>query len=391
MPSFDLYKKINGQKQGRVRKEQSDKIMLETWDRDITSQTAYIYDFYHDSEPLKLRGLDSEHDELKTPIEVKFFLHSQQTFDKDTTTFHLQLQPGQKCNVDYYDECFKDRYGAIFPIGLYIDIMDESGQRNKWIIVDLANYYGNQFPTFEVLPCDQIIQYIYKNKKYQIAGCTRSRMSYGSGLWNDFKILNVQDQAAFIVPLNRDTEKIFYNMRMILDGKVETEPRVWQVSRTLRIDPNGICRVTLYQTVFDEHFDYIEKDADGNIVGMWADYFSSTIEPIENTPLPPENHLEITYSGAKPEIKSGGSYKKFTVNFYDADENPISFEQGTWSFDLEGNNATDLLDIKTDGLDENQIKIKFTGGDMYIGKNLNVCYESVSGIIGNVLIEIKGL
>lgn len=178
---------------------------------------------------------------------------------------------------------------------------------------------------------------------------------------------------------------------MILDAKVETEPRAWEVSRSLRTDPNGIVRVTLSQTVFDEHLDYIEKDADGNIIGMWADYFASTIEPTEDTPLPPENHLEITYSGSKPEIKSGGSYKKFTVSFYDADENPISFEQGTWSFDLEGNDATDLLDIKTDGLDENQIKIKFTGGDMYIGKVINVCYESVSEIIGNVLIEIKGL
>ena len=185
MPSFELYRKklgLDGNTQGRVRKNQSDRIMLETWNRDIAAQTAYIYDFYHDSEPLTLRGLDSENDELKTPIDVKFFLHTQQTYDKDTITFHLQLKPGQECNVDYYDEFFKDRYDAIFPVGLYIDIADESGQRNKWLIVNTANFYGNQFPTFEVLPCDKIFQYIYKNKKYQIAGCLRSQNSYNCAL-----------------------------------------------------------------------------------------------------------------------------------------------------------------------------------------------------------------
>ena len=184
-------------------------------------------------------------------------------------------------------------------------------------------------------------------------------------------------------------------MRVILDGKIETEPRTWEISKVNRMSPNGITRLTLYQTAFDEHTDYIEKDENGNIIGMWADYFSSAIEPSEDTPLPPEIHVEITYSGTKPELKSGGSYKKFSVNFYDENESLISYEAGTWSFEIDGVDATPLINIldntTSSDVAENQIKVKFTGGDKYIGKVMNVKYESISGITNTIPIEIKGL
>ena len=41
--------------------------------------------------------------------------------------------------------------------GNYVDIMSEDGSYNKWLIVDKANYNGNQFPTFEILRCDYIM------------------------------------------------------------------------------------------------------------------------------------------------------------------------------------------------------------------------------------------
>jgi len=45
--------------------------------------------------------------------------------------------------------------------------------------------------------------------------------------------------------MTRDTETLFYNHRMIIDAKVETEPRAWLISKINRISPNGICRITL--------------------------------------------------------------------------------------------------------------------------------------------------
>lgn len=175
----------NGKTSGRARKAWSDSIMLNTWDQDIQAQTCYVYDFYHDlksSEALKLNNLNPEKDEQKTPLKIKFIRHSKQTYDKDQVTFWLQLQPGQECNLDYYEEVLGNRYDALFPIGLYVDIMHEDGTYNKWLIVDKANYNGNQFPTFEILKCDKVFQWIFKGKKYQCAGVLRSQNSYNSGL-----------------------------------------------------------------------------------------------------------------------------------------------------------------------------------------------------------------
>jgi len=66
------------------------------------------------------------------------------------------MQPGQKCNLDYYNEVLGNRYNALFPIGCFVDIMHEDGTYNKWLVVDKANYNGNQFPTFEILRCDYV-------------------------------------------------------------------------------------------------------------------------------------------------------------------------------------------------------------------------------------------
>jgi len=55
--------------------------------------------------------------------------------------------------------------------------MDESGRYNRWLIVDKANYNSNQFPTFEILRCDKVFQWIHDNKKYQCAGVLRSQNS----------------------------------------------------------------------------------------------------------------------------------------------------------------------------------------------------------------------
>ena len=165
---------------GRVRKMQSDQIMLNTWWDDIQAQTAYIYDYYHDQksfEALQLDDLHPQDDGEKTALPIKFIRHAKQTYDKDQVTFWLQMQPGQQCNIDYYDDVLAKRYGALFPIGLYVDIMHEDGTYNKWLIVDKANYNGNQFPTFEILRCDYVMQWIFNGHKYQCPAVLRSQNS----------------------------------------------------------------------------------------------------------------------------------------------------------------------------------------------------------------------
>lgn len=178
MPSPTTYRKILGQKtDGQVRKEQSDRIMDVSWWEDIQSRVGYLYDYYHDNYITQLIDMKSDKDDSKVPIDIKFVMSSSQTYDKDQVTFHIQLRPGQPCNVNYYEEVFEKQYDATFPIGLYIDIPDERGVFNRWLVVDKANYNTTQFPTFEVLKCDKVFQWIMDDYKIQCAGVLRSQNS----------------------------------------------------------------------------------------------------------------------------------------------------------------------------------------------------------------------
>jgi hypothetical protein len=160
---------------------------------------------------------------------------------------------------------------------------------------------------------------------------------------------------------------------MIIDAKVETEPRAWLISKVNRISPNGICRVTLAQDIFDQHRDYIEKDSDGNIIAMWANYWSGNIEPTpaeSDDPIPSTTTAEITCSGKK-QFKVGGSAKTFTVKYYDEDGNQIDDHLvGRWEFVMDNLPVPDdLISVTDNGY---SIKVKFLGDDTYIGKILTI-------------------
>lgn len=393
MPSLAVYKSIHGSGnylEGTAMKLQSDQIIEDTWWGDIAARTAYVYDFYHDDEPLGLRELHSANSGIKIPLDIKFIKHTSQTYSKDIVTNHIMLKPSQRCNVDYYNEFFKWRYGAEFPIGLYIDIPDERGVYNRWIVVEKANFNDVQLPTFEVLACDKVIQYVVDGIKYQIPGVLRSQNSYNSGIWVDHSTTIVEDVQKFILPLNRDTEKIYYNQRMILDAPVLTEPRAWQISKINRMSTPGIALFTLAQTFFNAHTDLIEKDRDGNVIGMYADYYKSQVTPKENS-IHEYARGEIAYSGVKPQLKIGGSYKKFTVTFTDM----TSGFDGVWSCWFGEENVDSIFTILTPNdssdLNDNQIKIKAPNDDLYIGKVLTVTYTRSDGAMANVDVELVAL
>ena len=178
MPSFDLYKKINSATSiGMAHKQESDVVMEATWNNDINTRICYLYDYFHDDHKTQLTNLDPVNDPKKVAISLKWRKSTSQTMDKDVVDHHIQLRPSQEMNVDYYPALFEKRYGATWPVGLYVDIPDEKGIFNRWLIVAVANYHVSQFPTFSVLPCDYVLNWILKGKKQKMAGCLRSQNS----------------------------------------------------------------------------------------------------------------------------------------------------------------------------------------------------------------------
>ena len=161
----------------------------------------------------------------------------------------------------------------------------------------------------------------------------------------------------------------------------------------------GHYNLTFAQDIYSQHKDAFEYEdgeisttyhSDKIIIGMYADYFSSTVEPVDqdNTDIPSTIYSVITCSGIKPEIKTGGSYKKFTVTFYNG-ETIIPFQNGQWQFYVDGEFA-EVITSKT-GLDENQIKVKLNSDSPYVGKNLIVKYVSNDGIISDLEVAVIAL
>lgn len=211
------------------------------------------------------------------------------------------------------------------------------------------------------------------------------------GIFRDYKIQSVEDQQKLAVPMTRETETLFYNIRMIIDTKVETEPRTWIISKVNRISPKGICNITLAQDVFDQHKDYIERDVDGNIIGKWASYFNEIL--VRDTPETQDESSVISSSimcSGKRQIKIGGSFKTFTVTF-DNQDNLDQLSDNVFSFYIDDVQLDDSL-LEIVKVDDFSVKVKFLGNDNYIGKILKVENSTSDGLVTSYLdVEIVPL
>ena len=161
---------------GKIRKSMSDMLEEITWNNEIESRKAYLYDWYHDTHQTQLDDFKPYDDGMKIPMDIKYIVSSSQTMAKDAITYHIQMRPSQEICVDYYNEMF-GRYNAVFPCGLYLDIEDSKGIWNRWLVVALADYNDPQFPTFEILRCDYILNAVINGVKYNFPVALRSQNS----------------------------------------------------------------------------------------------------------------------------------------------------------------------------------------------------------------------
>lgn len=370
MITISSYKKIlnpNPLTVGQARQAQANMIMEKTWNRDLQSKICYIYDYYHDSEPDKNYNLHPDKDNKKTPIEAKYIVTTYGSLSKDQVEYHLQFRPSQDCPLEYYSEALEQRYGAEFPIGLYIDIPDEKGIYRKWLIC--SRDYDLQFISYSILPCNYYFHWIRDNKKYKMWGVARLRNSYNSGLWTDYKFTTIENQDQLWLPSNDISDDLYYtddfkNQRIIVSARIK-KPLVWQVSKVENLHPLGINKFTVAQTEFNQFTDYIVpiEEAD-SVYEMYADYRAEGLEPQD---IKEENvfyiHSEIKCVGNSNKIKLGGNYKTLSIHFYDSNNSivdNISVMNDNWSFRLNGTDIKDsgnLLEVKKIS-DEDFSKIK---------------------------------
>lgn len=415
MPSLETSRRIFSQKYngaktvGQIHKENSNFIIEQTWDNDIQSKICYIYDHIHDDQP-ELKDHMTYENTTKTKIDAKFIISSYGSIDKDQVAYHIMFKPSQSIEFQendelyYYETDYRKRYVMRFPVGMFIDIPDENGIYAKWLIVDYEE--SNQFMKYSVLPCDYRLQWISiegnNRVKRQMWCCTRSLNSYNSGLWVDRYIYALDDLNKIFLPLNSITENISYlnedgdNQRLILSAKVP-KPLTWKVSKFENTKPIGIIRLSLKQDQFNPNTDYIERDANGNIIGMYADYYKSEVEPIEPIDIiPTQNNICCILTSSTANIKVGGSYKLITANIMDTNNNNFDITNNYSTSTFDWSCSIDGVDCTSNGIvswlpqsDFNKMKVKFSNNKSYLNKILLIKCTIDNVIIGEIQLLIS--
>lgn len=391
---------------GEWHKNDSDFAMEYTWDNDIQSKICYIYDYAHDDQPKKNKYITYENT-TKKQIDAKFIITSYGSIDKDQVAYHLQFRPSEKIDFEesddmyYYEKNYRNKFDMIYPVGLYVDIPDEKGVYCKWLIVDYEE--GNQFTKYVILPCDYLLQWVdikdKKRVKNEMWCCTRSANSYTSGLWIDRYMRTPDDVNKLLLPLNDITKSFGHvlenneNQRLILSAKTDN-PLAWKVSKIENTKPIGIIKSTLKEDVFNPTTDYIEYDENNEyIIGMWADYYSSIIEPktLEEYEHEKKQEVHCIIESSNYSINNGKSYRTLTCIYHDEYENDISSayidEEKLYKFTIDNEDVSEFVKyiVKED---KNKLKLKFNN-DKYIGKLLNVqiIFED-ENIVGEAQLEI---
>ena len=360
---------------------------------DIQSKVCYIYDFYHDDQPRLAEGMTYENT-TKTRIDAKFIVKSYQSMDKDQVDYYIQFKPTQKTHFSegdelyYFETDYRKKYHNDNFIGLFIDIPNDENIYEKWMI--LRTEPANQCQKYLILKCNYELMWIENNGtekiKRRMWSVLKMQSSYNSGLWTDLRFTSQENQNKVWLPLNPITEKIWYtnesskNMRVLVSSFTDNAI-AWQISKVENAQPLGVQKLTLYQDFFDQHRDYIEKDENGNIIGMWANYFDSEIAPTDpSTPTTPPSSITARILASTSTIKVGGSYKNLTVNLFNDSNEDITTEYAdatfTWTCSIDDEDWTDKVTWRA-GTEYNQKKVKFPNNDSVLGKILSVKCEIV--------------
>lgn len=103
MSVFTDYQKELGTdlSQGQIRKLQSDEIMEGTWDNDILSRVAYIYDQDHDDEFDMYTDLHPFNSVTKTAVDIKFVKKTANTLDQNSQSYLIMFKPSYVCDLEY--------------------------------------------------------------------------------------------------------------------------------------------------------------------------------------------------------------------------------------------------------------------------------------------------
>lgn len=340
---FDSYRDrmmAQGGQMGKALKRQSDMIMDATFTRDIAYRKCYIQDkdFIFPEQTIegyrKAKSVyagKSEYDPKKLsgfkPIDAKYLVNKYFSLSGDTIDYYLQFRPlehGKNENI---------------RVGAYVFIPDDLGVYNLWLIV--ARDDRPQFPQFYVLRCDFLVKWHISHEEtiryegvhvdtgsYYSWAVARIQSSYNSGVWTDYLTTSVENQKKLWLPDNEDTRTITYNEHITISIN-PMRRTAWEVTKYIDTEPAGLVKLTLAQQPEygpSDNLSWVNTTTDelSDInLGNAYDFFQPrTNDQGQHTPADEfiADDSIISFSGVKPSLKCGGSYKTYTANFYQNNE-----------------------------------------------------------------------
>jgi hypothetical protein len=355
---FDAYKNriaARGRNMSEMLRMQSNMVIEQTWDRDPNYRQVYVVKV--DS---GLPEVTVEH-EL---IDVKFNVKTYSDIKSDEPSYWMQFRHGEE-----------KRHPEI-GIGSYIYMEDEDGEWKWWMIQHLDERPA--FRQYQILECNYTFRWIADGKIYSCLGIQRIQQSYNSGSWDGDRFTFVDNITSAILPANNDTFTITYNHRFMITDPRRPTPLVWAVSKIEDSTPIGLITLKFTQETYSPTLDNREL--------MLCNYYSSEIVP-EAPVLEPtfQPTAEITYSGAAPTIKVGGSYKVFTPVFSDesvtVDKWTVSDENG----DITADTTNYIIEY-----DRDKLKLKVAQNYYLIGKVLTVQVIGTDKSTAEISVEVIG-
>lgn len=353
---FEAYKNrmaYRGKNISEMLRMQSNMVIEQTWDRDPNFRQVYVVKVNSG-----LPEVTAEH-EL---IDTKFNIKSYQTITSDEVAYMLQFRHGEEKRHPEID------------IGSYVYMEDEDGEWKWWLIVHLDE--RPQFRQYQILECNWTFGWVTEGKIYHCLGVQRVQQSYNSGSWDGDRFTFVDNITSAWLPTNNDTLTIGYNQKFIISDPNRYPPLVWVTSKIEDTQPIGLTKLKFTQENFDPNHDNEEL--------MLASYYDSAIEPeVPNIKTELISTATITYSGSKPTIKVGGSYKTFTPAFSDesvtVDKWTISDENG----DINGDTENYIIEY-----DGDKLKLKVALNYSLIGTVLIVQLIGSDGSTAEQSVEV---
>ena len=329
---FEHYKSRmahRGPNMSEMLRMQSNMVIEQTWDRDPNYRRVYVVKVS--------RGLPTVTDKHRL-VDVKFNVDAYQKVGSDEPAYHLQFRHGaEKRNPD-------------IGVGSYVYMEDEDGEWKWWMIVSFDE--RPQFRQYHIIECNWKFGWVVDGKIYYHLGIIRNGSSTREVDENSYTSI-VNGNMICWMATNTETQTIGHDQRFLISDVGRMPPLCYSVATISDSIPTGITKFVMSQSTFDQAHDNVDL--------MLAGYFSDGVEPVE-----PDIEQElsgtaaISYSGTKPTIKVGGSYKTFTPVFsvegttvtqwFVSDENGDISGNTNYTIERDG----ELLKIKV-GLDYNLI------------------------------------